>query len=682
MKSTKNSQNILKLRVGFLLLLFTFTPLYSVLSDSDITWTEDQPAGDADGTWRAIASDSTGTNLIAGFNGGRLYTSANGGTTWIERQPAGDADADWNVAASDADGSNLIVGISPGRLFVSSDSGATWTESQPAGDVKRNWQSVASDADGSKLIAVIYSSSNGSIYTSSDGGVTWIKRTPTGTDDKEDWSASASDADGSNLIVSSLTSTDGRIYSSSDYGATWSERQPAGASTYEWNAVASDATGEHLLSAVEFGRLYSSSDYGATWSERQPAGANNRGWVALVSDSDGTNFMAGEEETLDAGEGRLYTGILGPGKIILSDAYLTLIKTVENKEIGTKIISDFALFIDDTPVTNGTKNTLSAGSKVASESSFSDYTASVWGGDCDDEGIVVLEPGDDKTCTITNTYSGPVTATLIIKKVLINDSGATMAISSFSFSVNKGEVQSFEADGQNDLSVPAGTYTVTETTVSDYTTTYDGCSDILLAVGETAICTITNDDNGVAVSPTPTPQTSNGGGGSGGNGPISNTFGVSAPAVLSAFVTIGSDGIVTNSLAPALVNTEGRVLGTNISLTNDSLSCPERFSEFVIPNQKNSPDIIKKLQEFLNEYQSVNLTINGLLNQSTLRAIRQFQLTNKDEVLKPWGLSEATGNFYLTTRRKANIEYCRLHGSVKEFPMPKLIPYKKGLLNF
>src|SRR3989344_5110832 len=339
MKSTKNSQNILKLRVGFLLLLFTFTPLYSVLSDSNITWTEDQPAGDADGTWRAIASDSTGTNLIAGFNGGRLYTSANGGTTWIERQPAGDADADWNVAASDADGSNLIVGISPGRLFVSSDSGATWTESQPAGDVNKFWQSVSSDADGSNLIVGI---------------------------------------------------SPGRLFVSSDSGATWSERQPAGASTYEWNAVASDATGEHLLSAVEFGRLYSSSDYGATWSERQPAGANNRGWVALVSDSDGTNFMAGEEETLDAGEGRLYTGILGPGKIILSDAYLTLIKTVENKEIGTKIISDFALFIDDTPVTNGTKNTLSAGSKVASESSFSDYTASVWGGDCDDEGIVVL----------------------------------------------------------------------------------------------------------------------------------------------------------------------------------------------------------------------------------------------------------------------------------------------------
>ena len=77
-------------------------------------------------------------------------------------------------------------------------------------------------------------------------------------------------------------------------------------------------------------------------------------------------------------------------------------------------------------------------------------------------------------------------------------------------------------------------------------------------------------------------------------------------------------------------------------------------------NLQDAPDIIKKLQEFLNEYQSVNLTINGLLNQSTLRAIRQFQLTNKDEVLKPWGLSEATGNFYLTTRRKANIEYCRL----------------------
>ncbi len=52
----------------------------------------------------------------------------------------------------------------------------------------------------------------------------------------------------------------------------------------------------------------------------------------------------------------------------------------------------------------------------------------------------------------------------------------------------------FEADGQNELSVHAGTYAVTEPAVAGYATTYDDCSGIVLANGGTATCTITNDD--------------------------------------------------------------------------------------------------------------------------------------------------------------------------------------------
>jgi len=52
----------------------------------------------------------------------------------------------------------------------------------------------------------------------------------------------------------------------------------------------------------------------------------------------------------------------------------------------------------------------------------------------------------------------------------------------------------FEADGQNDLTVSAGTYSVTEPAVSGYTTTYNNCSNLVIPNGGEATCTITNND--------------------------------------------------------------------------------------------------------------------------------------------------------------------------------------------
>ncbi len=77
--------------------------------------------------------------------------------------------------------------------------------------------------------------------------------------------------------------------------------------------------------------------------------------------------------------------------------------------------------------------------------------------------------GDEITCTITNDDEP---ATLIVKKVVVNDNGGTATADDFSFQVNGGAAQAFQADGQNDLEVAAGTYNVTEPAVAGYTTTY------------------------------------------------------------------------------------------------------------------------------------------------------------------------------------------------------------------
>ena len=81
-----------------------------------------------------------------------------------------------------------------------------------------------------------------------------------------------------------------------------------------------------------------------------------------------------------------------------------------------------------------------------------------------------------------------------MKKVVVNDNGGTKKAQDFSFQVNGGQAQAFEADGQNDLVVSAGTYNVLEPASAGYTTTYQGCANIQLALGGTATCTVTNDD--------------------------------------------------------------------------------------------------------------------------------------------------------------------------------------------
>ncbi|WP_457095288.1 galactose oxidase-like domain-containing protein [Lysobacter sp. P5_B9] len=87
------------------------------------------------------------------------------------------------------------------------------------------------------------------------------------------------------------------------------------------------------------------------------------------------------------------------------------------------------------------------------------------------------------------------TATLTVNKVMVNENGGTRQASDFSFSVNGGAPVAFQNDGSNVLSVAAGTYNVTEPSPLGYTPTYSNCSNIVLGVGGSATCTITNSDH-------------------------------------------------------------------------------------------------------------------------------------------------------------------------------------------
>ncbi len=172
---------------------------------------------------------------------------------------------------------------------------------------------------------------------------------------------------------------------------------------------------------------------------------------------------------------------------------LTVIKHVVNDNGGKAFASDFGMTVLGTNVSDtefpgdetGTTVTLKAGSYSVGENGISTYDAS-YSEDC--AGSIAI--GQTKTCTITNDDQP---GTLIVKKIVV---GSEDDESIFSFSVNEATSIAFESDGENILTVDAGTYDVTEPEVDGYTASYDNCSQLEIPNGGTETCTITNTKKG------------------------------------------------------------------------------------------------------------------------------------------------------------------------------------------
>ena len=170
---------------------------------------------------------------------------------------------------------------------------------------------------------------------------------------------------------------------------------------------------------------------------------------------------------------------------------LTLVKTVENDNFGTKQVADFPLFINGNSVTSGVASTLSANVPyTATETNLYGYSPSVWGGDCAADGTITLNEGDNKTCTITNDDIQPL---LTVTKIVFNNDGGTLQVFDFPLFVDSTSVTSGVQNGFN-----AGSYTISETNIFGYDAVISGdCfldGSVTLGVGDTKSCTITNMD--------------------------------------------------------------------------------------------------------------------------------------------------------------------------------------------
>lgn len=182
---------------------------------------------------------------------------------------------------------------------------------------------------------------------------------------------------------------------------------------------------------------------------------------------------------------------------------LKLVKTVINDNGGTKVVSDFPLFVDGNGVTSGVFNPETIGAHTATETSAPEYAASVWGTDCATDGTVSLALGDKKTCTITNDDKAPA---LHLRKTITNDNGGGNAATDWTLTAT-GTLQSpTNLSGSTPVDSASGfqadTYTLGESGPTGYTAGSWSCTgdvtntgtSITLGLGQSATCTINNDD--------------------------------------------------------------------------------------------------------------------------------------------------------------------------------------------
>ncbi|HYK08196.1 MAG TPA: hypothetical protein VEW42_01700 [Candidatus Eisenbacteria bacterium] len=89
-----------------------------------------------------------------------------------------------------------------------------------------------------------------------------------------------------------------------------------------------------------------------------------------------------------------------------STSHLKVIKIVNNNHGGTKEAGDFVLKVNGTQVTNNVSNEETPGDYTVSEDAMDGYHQVSMSGDCDANGHVHLDNGDNKTCVIQNEDNG------------------------------------------------------------------------------------------------------------------------------------------------------------------------------------------------------------------------------------------------------------------------------------
>lgn len=236
-------------------------------------------------------------------------------------------------------------------------------------------------------------------------------------------------------------------------------------------------------------------------SESGPAGYTASGWTCTGATFTSTSVTVVEGDVTTC----TITNTAIPPR-------LTLVKTVVNTHGGSAVATDWTLTAaGPTPISGVTGSapvtavTVTAGSYTLSETGPAGYSASAWNcaGAIVAGATITLVPGDDVTCTVTNT---DLPAELTLRKVVDNGaSGATRTPADWTLTATpiaitgQPVVTGNGADGVTALPVFAGRYTLSESGPGGYlaqgwTCTGGTVADTTLTVpnGAVVTCSITN----------------------------------------------------------------------------------------------------------------------------------------------------------------------------------------------
>lgn len=183
---------------------------------------------------------------------------------------------------------------------------------------------------------------------------------------------------------------------------------------------------------------------------------------------------------------------------------LTVIKHVVG---GTALASDWDIHVkagaNDVPGSpqngseTGTMYTLIPGPYVASETGGPAGYALSFSGDCSSNGQVAVVAGQQKTCTLTNTWVPPEPGRLTVIKHVVNNNGGTKTASDFTMQVTGTNVSnpSFAGSEQGvTVTLDAGSYSADEIGVTGYDKTLGSNCSGTIGAGEQKTCTVTNND--------------------------------------------------------------------------------------------------------------------------------------------------------------------------------------------
>ena len=273
----------------------------------------------------------------------------------------------------------------------------------------------------------------------------------------------------------------------------------------DWTLTATSEAGRNISTAGGSGvfeNVFANAGY--TLDESGPAGYSTQGWSC-------------DGGTLEDGVVTLGLGDQVTCTIVNTDdtPQLKLVKTVTNNDGGAKVANDWTL----TATSEAGRNISTAGGSGVFENVFANagYTLdesgptgySTEGWSCDggtlEDGVVTLGLGDQVTCTIVNTDDTPQ---LKLVKTVTNNDGGTATAADFTLTATAAAQADQSRNFSSKTATPVFhdvfgnvTYALSESGPGGYTAGSWSCdagtqsgSQVTLALGQKATCTIVNDD--------------------------------------------------------------------------------------------------------------------------------------------------------------------------------------------